>query len=547
MNLIAKDASPSREEVYQALVRSLRRRKGFGIVFVQCSPAEATRLIEEIQTDLPQKQFANLKFDAPIDNLYDIVAELPNRENLNILFIEGLEKSLEPYIKPGYGGDGDYYKLNTVPTILSHLNQRRELFRDHFHNICFIFFLPLFAIKYIIRRSPDFYDWSAGVFDFITETDIQKENLVQYKRIGVEYHKQKQYEQAIEVYQQALLVSRELGNRRDESEALGELGQEYFRLKEYEKSIKLFEQCLVITQEIDDYEGQNTTLNFLANAYLRIGKSQEAINFLQQQLTITSEIDDYQNNYYILKNLAVVYSNLGEYKKEINYLQQALMIYKERNDYQKNGDVLGKLGRAYANLGDYKKAITYYNKALETGANEYWIWLNKAKVLSRMGRTKEAISSYEKVLEIKPDYSTAHHNRALALAGIGRYEESVQGFRKAIKLKPDNEISWICLGGSLRSLRLYEESLACYDKAAELRSEWGASELSGRIISLLRLGRFKEAFINGYKYLLVFKAERGVREWVERRVAITLTRLGLQKLVPIWTKFLQLIGWRVKY
>ena len=134
----------------------------------------------------------------------------------------------------------------------------------------------------------------------------------------------------------------------------------------------------------------------------------------------------------------------------------------------------------------------------------------------------------------------------MALAGIGRYEESVQGFRKAIELRPNNATSWMCLGGSLRSLRRYEESLACYDKAAELRSEWRASELIGRVIPLLRSGRFKEAFISSYKFLLVFKAERGNREWVERRGAITLTRLGLQKLVPVWTKFLQLIGWRVK-
>jgi hypothetical protein len=77
-----------------------------------------------------------------------------------------LEKSLEPYIKPGYGGEGEYYNLNTVPKILSHLNQRREGFRDNFSNICFVLILPLFAIKFFIRRAPDFFDWSSGVFEF---------------------------------------------------------------------------------------------------------------------------------------------------------------------------------------------------------------------------------------------------------------------------------------------------------------------------------------------------------------------------------------------
>lgn len=160
------DTSP--EGVYRALLRCLKRTKGFGIVFVQCSPAEGTELIYRVQEDLSDKKIAVLKLTEPIDNLYDLVANRGDRNDLNILFIQGLEKSLEPYIKPGYGGDGDYYNLDTVPAILSHLNQRREIFRDRLGNICFVFILPLFAIKYIIRRAPDFFDWGSGVFELST-------------------------------------------------------------------------------------------------------------------------------------------------------------------------------------------------------------------------------------------------------------------------------------------------------------------------------------------------------------------------------------------
>ncbi len=162
----SEDAVPSREEVYKTLLRSLRLKKGFGIVFVQCSPAEAISLIREVEEDLPQKRIGVLKLTEAIDNLYDLVANRFDCHDLNILFIQGLEKSLEPYIQPGYGGEGEYYNLNTVPKILSHLNQRREGFRDNFSNICFVLILPLFAIKFFIRRAPDFFDWSSGVFEF---------------------------------------------------------------------------------------------------------------------------------------------------------------------------------------------------------------------------------------------------------------------------------------------------------------------------------------------------------------------------------------------
>lgn len=172
------DTSP--EGVYRALLRCLKRTKGFGIVFVQCSPAEGNELIGRVQEDLSEKNIAVLKLTEPIDNLYDIIANRDDRNDLNILFIQGLEKSLEPYIKPGYGGDGDYYNLDTVPPILSHLNQRREIFRDRLSNICFVFILPLFAIKYIIRRAPDFFDWGSSVFELFTNSlnQVSTENYI---------------------------------------------------------------------------------------------------------------------------------------------------------------------------------------------------------------------------------------------------------------------------------------------------------------------------------------------------------------------------------
>ncbi|NJM28551.1 MAG: hypothetical protein HC856_10765 [Pseudanabaena sp. RU_4_16] len=111
-----------------------------------------------------------MELQKPISNLIDLVESFPDREQLSILFIVGLEKSLVEYIRPGYGGAGDYYNLDTVPPILSHLNWQRENFRDRFRHLCFVFLLPRFAIKYILRRAPDFFDWGSGVFEFPTES-----------------------------------------------------------------------------------------------------------------------------------------------------------------------------------------------------------------------------------------------------------------------------------------------------------------------------------------------------------------------------------------
>ena len=52
------DSTP--EDEYKSLLRSLRRRKGFGLAFVRCSPAGGVELIKKVRDDLPQKQIGIL-------------------------------------------------------------------------------------------------------------------------------------------------------------------------------------------------------------------------------------------------------------------------------------------------------------------------------------------------------------------------------------------------------------------------------------------------------------------------------------------------------
>lgn len=47
---------PQEEETYRALLRNLRRHRGFGILFVHCTPEQDHRIIQQIETDLTAKK-----------------------------------------------------------------------------------------------------------------------------------------------------------------------------------------------------------------------------------------------------------------------------------------------------------------------------------------------------------------------------------------------------------------------------------------------------------------------------------------------------------
>ena len=176
------------DEAYQSLVRSLRRTDGFSLLFVRCSPVQGDRIITDVRADLPSKTIEVLELKESIDNLYDHVAALTNREQINILFIKGIEYSIFAYEdremndvnlrsqSSVYGGT-----WQGIPRILGHLNLSRERFRDDF-KFCFVFLLPEFALRYFIRRAPDFFDWRSNIYEFPTNKELINQEA---HRLGV--------------------------------------------------------------------------------------------------------------------------------------------------------------------------------------------------------------------------------------------------------------------------------------------------------------------------------------------------------------------------
>ncbi|MCP4697403.1 MAG: hypothetical protein GY862_11205, partial [Gammaproteobacteria bacterium] len=160
------------EEDYEALLRALEWAESFSLFFAVCTPVQADALIEQLGADLQALKVNTLILSEPVDNLYNILNDSAEYSQSNVLFIQGVEKSLTDYIKPGYGGQGDYYKQDSVPRLLGHLNLQRERFQNTFPNIRFVFLLPKFALRYFILRAPDFFDWHSGVFEFSTEQGI---------------------------------------------------------------------------------------------------------------------------------------------------------------------------------------------------------------------------------------------------------------------------------------------------------------------------------------------------------------------------------------
>ncbi len=181
---------------------------------------------------------------------------------------------------------------------------------------------------------------------------------------GVQQYKISQFQAALQSWQQALIIYREIKDRQSEGAALGSLGLAYFSLGDYAKAIEYAQQCLTIAREIKHRQSEGGALGNLGLAYDSLGDYAKAIEYAQQHLAIAREIKDRQSEGRALGNLGLAYLSLGDYAKAIEYAQQVLAIAREIKDRQSEGKALGNLGLAYYSLGDYAKAIEYAQQFL---------------------------------------------------------------------------------------------------------------------------------------------------------------------------------------
>ena len=444
---------------YQGLLRGLRRKRDFGLYFVQCSPSEGTRLIARIRQDLPQK-IEVLKFAAAMDgNFYQCVADyLQMHGDTEVLFVQGLEYSLLSYEatkrEEGWSSEEIYsYSWKAVPRLLGNLNLQREKFRDNFP-IRFVFLLPSFAMKYLIRRAPDFFDWRSGLFEFPSDSKLLDQESLQLLRKGGynEYLNWTQPERDRKIAE----IQCWIGEPNQISERKAQLSFEqatlFFASNEYEAAIVSYDQILKLKP--DSYAAWNNR----GYALHKLGRYEEAIITYDQALRFKPDND----KAWYIRGFAL--DKLERYEEAISSYNQALKLNSDSYAaWLMRGFALDKLER-------YEEAISSYNQALKIKLDDDAVWLIRGSTLLKSERYEEAISSYDQTLKIKPDNSQAWNNRGFALLKLERYEEAITSFDQALKIEPDDSM-WCIHGLLLSILGNYEESITSYDKALKLNPD----------------------------------------------------------------------------
>lgn len=109
---------------------------------------------------------------------------------------------------------------------------------------------------------------------------------------GIGYYQDTRYQEALQVWEQALAIYREVGDRNAEEKVLGGLGNAYFSLEDYEKASEFYGQQFSLIREMGNRGGEGRVQVSLGWAYSLQGKYQLAIDYFEKALAISEETGD---------------------------------------------------------------------------------------------------------------------------------------------------------------------------------------------------------------------------------------------------------------
>ncbi|MBD2128996.1 tetratricopeptide repeat protein [Microcoleus sp. ZQ-A2] len=288
-------------------------------------------------------------------------------------------------------------------------------------------------------------------------TQDRKAEAQRLNQEGLQLVNKGQFREALEQFQKALVIVKEIGERLSEGQILDNIGDVYRNLEQYPKALEFYQQALVIAKETGDRKKQATILSDIADVYENLAEYPKALKFYleyyEQALAIAKEKGDRKEEATILDDMGYVYHILGQYAEALEFRQQALAIHRKLGARAGEAATLRAIGADYDILGQYQKALEYYQSALEI-AKEVGARWTEGRTLDGIGQVYyyhlkqpiKALEYYQQALKIRREVAIERgvgdrtweayilSNIAVALTDLGYYRQALETLQQSLTI-----------------------------------------------------------------------------------------------------------------
>ncbi|MEM7757009.1 MAG: pentapeptide repeat-containing protein [Cyanobacteria bacterium P01_A01_bin.40] len=263
---------------------------------------------------------------------------------------------------------------------------------------------------------------------------LEPKDKIKYLIYRGRRYKSKEKDRAIECFQQALSINQELSNcgseasptdsasgrhRATEAKIIWQLASIHL-LEDRQKAEKLYQQALSISQEIGDRYSEAQILNKFGNIYLRRQAKLEALKYFQQAQIIFEELDNRQKAASNIRSLISIHEDIGSNKYLLIEHYQKLLFF------DPNSRGMDELAVMYQELGDEQQAFEYSQQAISLRSK-----LVKHQQLIYLGAEIYLLKAIIEIYESLSDFS-----------GALEYYQQLLSFKRSMSIRPPEVASF---------------------------------------------------------------------------------------------------------
>ena len=302
---------------------------------------------------------------------------------------------------------------------------------------------------------------------------------------------QYRYVEARELYERAIKIMKEMGDRKNEAFANEQLGLTSYYLSNYNTAKEYLKKGLAIRIQIGDKAEEAADYGNLGKVFQSLGEYDKAKKYIEKSLSIITKIGDKKIEAANYGNLGALFKSLGEYDKAKEYLEKALPIRIQTGDKKGEAADYGNLGTVFEFLGEYDKAKEYLEKALPISIQmgdkqgEAAVYVNLGTVFTSLGEYDKAKEYLEKALPIsiqmgdKQGEAAVYGNLGTVFTFLGEYDKAKEYLEKALPIriqigdKQGEAADYENLRAVFDFLGEYDKTKECLKKALDIRIQIG--------------------------------------------------------------------------
>ena len=344
----------------------------------------------------------------------------------------------------------------------------------------------------------------------VIDLSIQSNNKIMQAKaqssIATALNRQGDPLRALEHYLKGFYIYEELDDRRGICGLLINMGSVKSEQKEYEAALNDFNHALQLGKELDDPYLISACYANIGNIYKRMHHP-EALRYMQEALRTSTDIN-IGLSINLLINISSIYIEQEKYDKALENLTRALNMTKQAKIEYAHGEILRLLGTLYYTRKQYDRALDYANQALHIARKINYMELNKhiqellSGIYKENGDFKNAYNTHVLYKQLNDSLLNEKNIRQAALMESSyKYEKEIQKYEleqnnQELKIRNQRYVIFFLISATLliiilafqlyRSNRLKKKVLKLEVDQANSKLEYSQKEMTSATLKLIQ-------------------------------------------------------------